>query len=140
MAFDSDSIFSPDTGSPSDEIVEQWEKVRKSFHTSIMVDTSISSLAQNLDGADWPIKGSGETPSKYIDLTFEELLMMPGFTGHPERATQLLSILQETLAFDEPFGVMVTNNPEADERSNPILKNMAKLGIPEDLPIALVAL
>src|SRR5438874_1871798 len=101
MSSDSDSVFSPDTGSPSDEVVAQWEKVRKSFHLSIMVDTSLSSLAQNLDGADWPIKGTGETPSKYIDLSFEELLLMPGFTTHPERAVQLLSILRETLAFDE---------------------------------------
>jgi len=140
MALDSDSPFSSNAPSTSEDIAEQWEKVRKAFHTSIMVDTSLSSLAQSLEGADWPLKSPSETPSKYIDLSYEELLLMPAFTMHPERVPQLLAILQETLAFDEPFGEMVADNPGADDRSNPILKNFAKLEIPEDLPISLVAL
>ena len=65
------------------------------FHTSIMVDTALSSLAQNLDGADWPLAGGGETPAKYIDLTFDELKTCPGLNGQPQRVDQLIDILEE---------------------------------------------
>ncbi len=40
---------------------KDWDEVRSAFATSIMVDTALSSLAQNLDGPDWPIKGKDET-------------------------------------------------------------------------------
>jgi len=56
-----------------DRTAKDWDKVRMEFHTSIMVDTSLNSLAQNLDGPDWPIQGKEETPAKYIDLSFDEL-------------------------------------------------------------------
>ena len=44
------------------------------FASSIMVDTQISSLAQNLDGDPWPVKSKEETPSIYIDLSYDEAL------------------------------------------------------------------
>ena len=52
----------------------EWDRVRTAFANSIMVDTRLSSLAQSLDGADWPIKDPDETPAKYIDLGFAEVL------------------------------------------------------------------
>lgn len=115
-----------------------WDAVRSSFAASIMVDTSLSSLAQNLDMPDWPIRGAAEIPSKYIDHTFEELSAMPGLAGRPERIDQLIAILKETLAFDQPFGEMIAE--QNVEKDNPIIKNLAKLGIPEDFPMSLVAL
>jgi hypothetical protein len=117
---------------------KDWNEVRSSFATSIMVDTSLNSLAQNLDGPEWPIKGKDETPSKYVDLTFEEVIELLQLKGQkPERMDQLISILKETLAFDSPFGEMVDQAQAASERDNPLLKNLAKLGIPENFPIAL---
>ena len=118
----------------------EWEVVRKAFHASIMVDTPLASLAENLNVPPWPLKGKDETPSKYIDFTYDELITMPGLAGNPERVDLLVSILQETLAFDEPFGDMVTNDSLVDQRDNPILKNLGKLGIPEDFPVSLIAL
>jgi hypothetical protein len=116
-------------------------EVRTAFASSIMVDTALSSLAQNLDGPDWPIKGKDETPAKYIDLTFEEVIELLQLKGQsPERMDQLVSLLKETLAFDSPFGDMVEQIQAASERDNPLLKNLAKLGIPENFPIALAAL
>jgi len=112
-----------------------WEKARMEFHTSIMVDVSLHSLAQNLDGADWPIEGEDETPAKYIDLGFDELRMLPGLDGHPERVDQLIEILAETLAFDNPFGDMVAQSAAAEAAENPLLKNLTRLGIPTDFPI-----
>jgi hypothetical protein len=114
---------------------KNWEKVRLEFHTSIMVDTSLNSLAQNLDGAEWPIQGEEETPAKYIDLSYDELRLVPGLNGHPGRIDQLIEILEQTLAFDNPFGDMVAQSAAAEAAENPLLKNLARLGIPPDFPI-----
>src|SRR5947208_12244968 len=120
---------------------KEWDEVRTAFATSIMVDTSISSLAQNLDGPDWPIKGKDETPSKYIDSSFDEAIELLKLKGQsPERIDQLIGILRETLAFDSPFGEMVEQTATASSRDNQMLKNMAKLGVPENFPISLTAL
>jgi hypothetical protein len=120
---------------------KDWNEVRSAFATSIMVDTSLNSLAQNLDGPEWPIKGKDETPAKYVDLTFEEVIDLLQLKGQPpERIDQLISVLKETLAFDSPFGEMVDQSQAAAERDNQLLKNLAKLGIPENFPIALTGL
>jgi hypothetical protein len=120
---------------------KDWDEVRSAFATSIMVDTSLASLAQNLDGRDWPIKGKDETPAKYIDFSFDEVVELLQLKGQsPEVVDQLVEILRETLAFDSPFGEMVEQNQAASARDNPLLKNMAKLGIPENFPITLSAL
>ena len=120
---------------------KDWDEARSAFASSIMVDTALSSLAQNLDAPDWPIKGKDETPSKYIDLGFEEVVELLQLKGQkPERLDQLVSLLKETLAFDSPFGEMVTQTAAAEARDNPLLKNLAKLAIPENFPIALTAL
>ena len=118
----------------------EWDVVRTAFHTSIMIDTTLAGLAENLNVPAWPLKGEDETPAKYIDLSYRELCAMPGLAGRSDRIDLLITILQETLAFDEPFGDMVTNDALVDERDNPILKNLGKLGIPEEFPISLIAL
>ena len=114
---------------------KDWDEVRMGFHTSIMVDTSLNSLAQNLDAPDWPLHGKEETPAKYIDLGFEELQLVPGLAAHPERVDHLITILRETLAFDDPFGEMVDQSTALGDRENPLLKNLAKLEIPTSFPI-----
>jgi hypothetical protein len=120
---------------------KDWDEVRSAFATSIMVDTSLNSLAQNLDGPEWPIKGKDETPATYIDLPFDEVVELLQLKGQkPERIDQLVAILKETLAFDSPFGEMVEQTQASAERDNPLLKNLAKLGIPENFPMALTAL
>ncbi|MEX2044224.1 MAG: hypothetical protein WD941_02650 [Opitutus sp.] len=120
---------------------KEWNEVRTAFASSIMVDTTLSSLAQNLDGADWPIAGKDETPAKYIDLSFNEVIELLQLKGQsPDRMDQLIDLLRQTLEFDSPFGEMVEQTEAASERDNPLLKNMAKLAIPENFPIALTAL
>jgi hypothetical protein len=120
---------------------KDWDDVRTAFSTSIMVDTALSSLAQNLDATDWPIKGKAETPATYIDLSFEEVVELLQLKGQkPERIDQLIGILKETLAFDSPFGEMVTQSEASSARENQLLKNLLKLGIPENFPVALSAL
>lgn len=120
---------------------KDWDQVRAAFATSIMVDTSLSSLAQNLDGPPWPIAGKNETPAHYIDLDFEEVIELIQLKGQkPELMDQLIAILRDTLAFDNPFGEMVEQTQAASARDNPLLKNLAKLEIPENFPMALTAL
>jgi hypothetical protein len=114
---------------------KDWDEVRMGFSTSIMVDTPLSSLAQDLDAPDWPVAGTDQTPARYVDLTFEELQLAPGLNGHPERIDQLIHILRETLGFDDPFGDMVAQDAGAADRDNPLLKNLTKLGIPVGFPI-----
>jgi hypothetical protein len=106
-----------------------------------MVDTQISSLAQNLDGDPWPIKTKDETPSLYIDLTYSEALELLALKGQTaDKLDHLITILTETLAFDSPFGDMVDQTEAASARDNPLLKNMARAGIVENFPISLTAL
>lgn len=126
--------------SPAPNPAKAWDEVRLAFASSIMVDTSLSSLAQNLDGPDWPITGREETPTAYIDLSYEEMRELLALKGYPEHAELLISILQDTLAFDDPFGDMVQQAEAAGEKDNALLKNLARLDVPEAFPIALTAL
>lgn len=120
---------------------KEWDQIRAAFASSIMVDTAISSMAQNLDAPDWPIRAKDETPAKYIDLTLAEAVELLQLKGQaPERLDQLASILRETLAFDTPFGEMVAQSEQSATRENQLLKNLARLGIPESFPINLTAL
>jgi hypothetical protein len=120
---------------------KDWDEVRTAFASSIMVDTQISSLAQNLDGPVWPVKSKEETPAKYIDLSYGEALELLALKGQTaDKLDLLISIMKETLAFDSPFGDMVEQTEAAAERDNPLLKNMARIGVPVKFPISLTAL
>jgi hypothetical protein len=112
-----------------------WDEVRKKFRNSIMTETSLVSLAQNLDMKEWPHSGPEEKPTKYIDFTWDELLMLPEIAGKTDRIEHLVSILKETLAFDDPFGDMVAQVEESSSKENPILKTLGRLGIPENFPL-----
>jgi hypothetical protein len=116
---------------------KDWDDIRMAFHTSIMVDTSLTSLTQSLDTAQWPLSGADETPAKYIDLTYAELASMPGLEGFPSRIDHLIVILRDTMAFDDPFGDMVQQAEVGGEKDNQLLKNFTKLEIPENYPIEL---
>lgn len=121
--------------------IRDWDETRAAFATSIMVNTALSSLAQNLDGPDWPLKGKDETPAKYIDQSYEEVIEYLAMKGQPaERIDQLIGILKDTLSFDDPFGDMVAQTEEAEKKDNQMLRNMARLEIPESFPIAMTAL
>jgi hypothetical protein len=120
---------------------KDWDDVRTSFASSIMVDTQISSLAQNLDGPVWPVKSKDETPSRYIDLSYGEALELLALKGQSaDKLDLLISIMKETLAFDSPFGDMVDQTEAASVRDNPLLKNMARINVDENFPISLTAL
>jgi len=126
---------------PAKYTIRDWDETRAAFATSIMVNTAISSLAQNLDGPDWPLKGKDETPAKYIDLAYEEVIEYLALKGQPpERIDQLIGIFKDTLSFDAPFGDMLTQTEKSGKKDNQMLRNMARLEIPESFPIAMTAL
>lgn len=115
----------------------EWDDIRKKFRHSIMADTSLISLAQNLDTKEWPHKADDEKPSKYIEFGYDELLMLPEIAGSADKADHLISILKETLAFDDPFGDMVAEVEKTAAKDNPILKTLSRLNIPADYPMSL---
>jgi hypothetical protein len=119
----------------------KWDETRTAFASSILVDTALSSLAENVDVPAWPGTDKSETPATYIDFELDEVVEQLGALGYPENTVELLiSILQETLAFDDPFGEMVTQSEEAAAASNPLLENLERLQISSDYPIALTGL
>jgi len=115
----------------------EWDEIRKKFRHSIMADTSLVSLAQNLDIKEWPHSAEEEKPAKYIDFTYEELLMLPEIAGKTDNIDHLVAILKETLAFDDPFGDMVAQVEETSSKNNPILLTLSRLSIPEEYPLML---
>jgi hypothetical protein len=119
---------------------QDWDDIRMAFHTSIMVDTSLVSLAQNLDTDEWPFTGAEETPAKYIDLSYPELSRTLSLAGSPESINHLITILRDTMAFDNPFGEMVQQTEVHAAKDNQLLKNFAKVEIPESYPIGLTQL
>ena len=65
---------------------EEWDYIRKRFYNSILNETEIAKLGQNV-GISWPFKGTDETPSKYMDYDFEELQSVPDEKSHiPEES------------------------------------------------------
>ena len=126
---------------PNKFTAKDWDEVRSAFAASIMVNTPLSSLAQNLDGPDWPVRGKEECPAAYIDLSYDEMVAMLAIKGmSPAKADVLITMLKETLAFDNPFGEMVEQSAASALKDNQLLKNVARLEIPEKFPIGLTAL
>lgn len=121
-----------------------WDKARQAFAKSIMVDTPIASLAADLDVPPWPVNGPEETPAAYIYLPYAQAVAALAARGlPPAQLGQLITILNETAAFDEPFGDMMDMQSLASsdgDQDSPLHKNLAKLELPPDFPLALSGL
>ncbi|MCC5023062.1 MAG: hypothetical protein J6386_09825 [Candidatus Synoicihabitans palmerolidicus] len=125
---------------PESAAIKKWDEARTAFASSIMVDTGLSSLAENLDGPKWPGHDKVDCPADYIDLDYGDAVALLDAHGYPAGTIDsLITILQETLAFDDPFGDMVEHS-EAAAASNPLLENLEKLGIPADFPVEFTSL
>ncbi len=112
---------------------EEWNHIRKRFFNSILNDTEIAKLGQNV-GISWPFKGKGETAAKYVEYDFEELQSVPGLVGKQRRIQTLMDILRETLAFDDPFSDMVDTVEAESEEDDTFERILAKLEIPPSYP------
>ncbi len=113
---------------PEKYSTEEWEHIRKRFFNSILNETEIAKLGQNV-GISWPFKGSDETPLKYIEYSFEELKDVPGLIGKASRIRTLMDILRETLAFDDPFSDMVDTVEAESAEDDTFERILAKLNI-----------
>lgn len=113
---------------------DRWDNIRERFRSSMMVKTEIHKLAQNIDAA-WPHKGTDEIPLKYIGLTFDELHMMPELGGKLDRIKLLMDILEETMAFDDPFGEMAEHVDSSSKKDDSALKTLQKLEINAAYPL-----
>jgi hypothetical protein len=116
---------------------EEWEHIRNRFYNSILNDTEIAKLGQNV-GISWPFKGSDENASKYIEYDFEELKSVPGLVGKRSRIKLLMDILRETLAFDDPFSDMVDTVESEGEEDVTFERILAKFEIPINYPVNFV--
>ncbi len=118
----------------------EWDKVRKAFAKSLMLELKLSSLADNLELDAWPIEGQEETPSKYTEFTLEELSVMGEFHGKPARIDHLFKILKENLAQDEEFEEMVIPINQQLDKTDVLLQVLRRKEIPLDYPFALLIL
>lgn len=128
-----------DSGPSSVRIsVADWDKLRHQFHQSMLVDTSLRSLAENIDGCSWPSDDLDETPARFIELTRGEALARLKMQGLPPSKLDLLAdILRGTLAFDASFGDMLEIAAKAEADSDILFRNLDRLGIPRDFPTRL---
>jgi hypothetical protein len=121
---------------PEKYSADEWEHIRKRFSESILKKTEIAELGRSV-GISWPFKGNGETPEKYIQFNFEELQNVPGLIGKKKRVADLMDVLREILAFDDPFSSMMDTVENKSE--NRVYKRaLKKLEIPENYPISLM--
>lgn len=117
-----------------------WDELRVSFHRSILIDTPLASLAQNIEGCAWALDDAEEKPSAYVDLRHAEVLERLRSRGlSPARFDDLVEILKGTLEFDQSFGAMLpaTRNETVEKLSDTMRRNLARLDIPSDFPLSL---
>jgi len=117
----------------------QWDKVRERFQESLMIDTHLHNLAANV-GTSWFFRDKEETPRKYLDKSFAELSAMEEFLGQPQRIERLVSILEDTIAFDDPWEDMIDEDAPGIVKGEDALRTLEKHGIPKTFPIALTGL
>lgn len=118
----------------------EWDALRTDFHRSMMVGTSLTGLAENIDGCVWSLSGDEETPKTYIDLTYPAVIERLRARGMPPAVMDdLVDILRGTLAFDESFGDMVHVAKGSETESDPVPRNLKRLGIPAEFPVPLCA-
>lgn len=118
----------------------QWDKVRKAFAKSLMLELKLASLAENLELDGWVIEGDDETPAKYIEFTLEELSVLSEFHGKPARIDRLYKILNENLAQDEEFEDMVIPINQQLDKTDVLLQVLRRREIPLDYPFSLLIL
>ena len=124
---------------------QAWDKARSAFAKSILVDTPLASLAQDLDVPPWPINSPDETPAAYIYLPYTRAVAALAARGlPPAQLGALITLLNDTNAFDQPFGEMTADAGSVPaggvDTESPLFKNLAKLGLPTDFPLELSAL
>lgn len=114
----------------------EWDKLRFHLQDSMMARTSLAKLAKDI-GTSWPIKGSDETPEKYIAYSLDILQEMPEFYGKGNRLPLLVRILRETLAMDDPFAEMVDHFDQFEHRENESQQTLMDWDIPAEFPVEL---
>jgi hypothetical protein len=120
-----------------------WEEVRNTFHRSLLIDTPLASLAQNIEGCAWALPDPEEKPAAYIELLHAEVLERLRSRGlSPARFDDLVEILKGTLEFDRSLGAMLPAAAAANAAGSlgeAVGRNLARLAIPADFPLGLCA-
>lgn len=126
-------------GSTSPRIsAADWDKLRQDFQRSMLVETALRSLAENIDGGHWPSDDPYETPACFVDLNRNEALARLASQGMNAAKLDLLAdILRGTLAFDTSFGDMLEIARKAETEHSILHRNLDRLGIPREFPARL---
>ncbi len=113
---------------------EIWQGIRSKFFTSPMAELDLATLADNA-GEIWEGDGSELTAEDFLNYDYLELAAHPAL-GDQERADKLVSILKETLAFDDPFSALIMEESPAEVRDS-VTGRAERLGLPLDFPLSL---
>ena len=116
---------------------EEWDALRSYYHDTVMATTSLGSLAKNI-GKNWPIRGSKETPARYLNFTLEQLEDLPEFFGKGNRLPLLYQILLETKQLEDPFEEMVSQFDHFPEDEEDARSPLEQVGVPLEFPVELM--
>jgi hypothetical protein len=117
---------------------EEWDVLRHDFNRSLLIDTSLASLAENIDGCVWPFSGPDETAAAYIEFSYSEVIAHLVSRGCPAKTLDnLVEILRGTMAFDESFGDMAGIASKAEAETDPVKRNLERIDIDPNYPVRL---
>jgi len=122
---------------PEKYSAEEWVHLSARFKESMLKTAEIAELGRSV-GVSWPFKGSDETPEKYINYSFEDLQRVPGLIGKKKRVNDLMDILREILAFDDPFSNMVDSVEQKNSQDQVYHDILKRLQISENFPASLI--
>lgn len=117
-----------------------WDQARNAFAKSILMDTPLATLAEDLDVPPWPVSAPDETPAAYVYLSYGQAIAALAARGLPPAQLEaLITILNETNAFDQPFGEMMDELESAPDgaldEGSPLIRNLHKLKLPDAFPL-----
>lgn len=138
----SESTPSSDGLSETEKFSERWDKVIYKAQGSPYEDLSVSALAKSTGLRTWKRPGSrfikGETLSRYVYLSFEELLEVEELDL--KSATHLLEICETTFSFEKECDDLISFGGVEKQSNSQRIKFVEEHGLYQDYPLKLANL
>lgn len=136
------STPSSDGLSETEKFSERWDKVIYKAQGSPYEDLAVSALAKSTGLRAWKRPGSrfikGEPLSRYVYLSFEELLEVEGLDL--KAATHLLEICETTFSFEKECDDLISFGGVEQQSTSQRLKFVEEHGLYQDYPLNLANL
>ena len=126
------------TLSEIEELSARWDKISFRVQGSPFEDLSVSGLAKNVGTRPWKrpgATGSGDTVSRYIYFSFEELLEVEKLDL--KSAKLLLEICEALFQMEEEYSGMGSFEQVDKQATQQRLRFVEEYGLHEDFPITL---